>query len=40
VRPVGIIHRRQQPLNPTVTRFVQLLQEASAAPPQTAGRRV
>jgi DNA-binding transcriptional LysR family regulator len=29
VRPVGIIHRRQKPLTPTVTRFVQLLREAA-----------
>ncbi|HEY3064465.1 MAG TPA: LysR family transcriptional regulator [Methylomirabilota bacterium] len=29
VRPVGIIHRRQKPLTPTVDRFIQLLREAS-----------
>lgn len=29
VRPVGIIHRRQRPLTPTVTRFIELLKEAS-----------
>jgi DNA-binding transcriptional LysR family regulator len=29
VRPVGIIHRRQKPLTPTATRFVELLREAS-----------
>ena len=28
VRPVGIIHRRQKPLTPTVQRFIQLLQSA------------
>lgn len=40
VRPVGIIHRRQSQLSPTVDRFIQLLKEAvqepavaSAAPP-------
>ena len=32
VRPVGIIHRRQKPLTPTASRFVQhLLKEAGAA---------
>lgn len=29
VRPVGIIHRRQRPLTPTVSRFIELLKEAS-----------
>jgi DNA-binding transcriptional LysR family regulator len=29
VRPVGIIHRRQKPLTPTVSRFIQLLKDAS-----------
>jgi DNA-binding transcriptional LysR family regulator len=29
VRPVGLIHRRQKPLTPTVDRFIQLLREAS-----------
>jgi DNA-binding transcriptional LysR family regulator len=29
VRPVGIIHRRQKPLSPTASRFIQLLKEAS-----------
>ena len=29
VRPVGIIHRRQKPLTPTVDRFIQLLRDAS-----------
>jgi hypothetical protein len=28
VRPVGIIHRRQKPLTPTASRFVELLTEA------------
>jgi DNA-binding transcriptional LysR family regulator len=32
VRPVGIIHRRQKPLTPTVSRFIQLLKEASEEP--------
>lgn len=31
VRPVGIIHRRQKPLTPTVSRFVEMLKEASQA---------
>lgn len=29
VRPVGIIHRRQKPLTPTASRFIQLLRDAS-----------
>jgi DNA-binding transcriptional LysR family regulator len=29
VRPVGIIHRRQKPLTPAVSRFIQLLQESA-----------
>jgi DNA-binding transcriptional LysR family regulator len=29
VRPVGIIHRRQKPLSPTVERFVQFLKDAT-----------
>src|SRR5262245_3133926 len=32
VRPVGIIHRRQKPLTPTASRFVQLLTEAAREP--------
>jgi DNA-binding transcriptional LysR family regulator len=32
VRPVGIIHRRQKPLTPTASRFIQLLKEASEEP--------
>jgi DNA-binding transcriptional LysR family regulator len=32
VRPVGIIHRRQKPLSPTVVRFIELLKEASKEP--------
>src|SRR3990172_560770 len=32
LRPVGVIHRRQKPLTPTVSRFVQLLKDASAEP--------
>src|SRR5439155_902118 len=33
VRPVGIIHRRQKPLTPAVTRFVELLQASNGDPP-------
>jgi len=29
VRPVGIIHRKQRPLTPTATRFIEMLQRAS-----------
>ena len=29
-RPVGIIHRRQKPLTPTATRFIEMLKDASA----------
>ena len=29
VRPVGIIHRRQKPLSPTVARFIEFLKDAS-----------
>ena len=32
-RPVGIIHRRQKPLTPTASRFVEMLKDASPAPP-------
>ncbi len=32
VRPVGIIHRRQKPLTPTASRFIELLREAAAEP--------
>ena len=39
VRPVGIIHRRQKPLTPTASRFVEMLKEASpAAAPLAADR--
>jgi len=31
VRPVGIIHRRQKPLTPTASRFVEMLKEAGHA---------
>jgi DNA-binding transcriptional LysR family regulator len=31
-RPVGIIYRRQRPLTPTASRFVEMLKDASAAP--------
>jgi DNA-binding transcriptional LysR family regulator len=30
VRPVGLIHRRQKPLTPTVSRFIDLLREPAA----------
>jgi DNA-binding transcriptional LysR family regulator len=36
-RPVGIIYRRQRPLTPTASRFVEMLKEASA-PPAVASR--
>src|SRR5438477_8957507 len=39
VRPVGIIHRRQKPLTPTVSRFIQLLKDASEEPAGTATAR-
>ena len=32
VRPVGIIHRRHKPLTPTASRFIEMLQAASATP--------
>jgi len=32
VRPVGLIHRRQKPLTPTVSRFIQLLRDTSEEP--------
>jgi DNA-binding transcriptional LysR family regulator len=32
VRPVGIIHRRNKPLTPTVSRFIDLLKEAGDEP--------
>ncbi|MDP3769161.1 MAG: LysR family transcriptional regulator [Dehalococcoidia bacterium] len=32
VRPVGIIHRRQKPLTPTVVRFIQMLKDTSDEP--------
>jgi DNA-binding transcriptional LysR family regulator len=31
VRPVGLIHRRQKPLAPAVSRFIELLQDAATA---------
>ena len=31
IRPVGIIHRRQKPLTPAVSRFIQLLQEPGSS---------
>ena len=37
VRPVGIIHRRQKQPTPTVSRFIELLQQADGG--QAAGRR-
>src|SRR5438046_5236065 len=36
VRTVGIIYRRQKPLTPTASRFVELLKGASAVPAQVA----
>jgi DNA-binding transcriptional LysR family regulator len=33
VRPVGIIHRRQKPLTPAVSRFIELLQESGGSSP-------
>ena len=33
VRPVGIIHRRQKPLTPSVNRFVELLQASNGDTP-------
>jgi DNA-binding transcriptional LysR family regulator len=32
VRPVGIIHRRQKPLTPAVSRFIEILQDSGSAP--------
>jgi DNA-binding transcriptional LysR family regulator len=46
VRPVGLIHRRQKPLTPTVSRFIQLLKDANEEPAhvtrarESAGRAV
>ncbi len=37
-RPVGIIHRRQKLLTPTITRFIELLREAAAADETAAAR--
>jgi DNA-binding transcriptional LysR family regulator len=39
VRPVGIIHRRQKQLSPTVSRFIQLLQQPDAGSEAAAPRR-
>jgi DNA-binding transcriptional LysR family regulator len=36
VRPVGIVHRRQKPLSPTVTRFIEFLKEAVEEPMEKA----
>src|SRR5437764_12304381 len=36
VRPVGLIHRRQKPLTPTVSRFIQLLKDANEEPARVA----
>ena len=38
VRPVGLIHRRQKPLTPTVTRFIQLLKDVNEEPARVAAR--
>ncbi len=40
VRPVAIIHRRQKPLTPTASRFIQLLRDASEEPAEAAAARV
>ena len=37
-RPVGIIHRRQKPLTPTASRFIEMLKESSAATATAAER--
>ncbi len=37
VRPVGIIHRRQKPLTPAVSRFIQLLQASNGGQGGSAG---
>ena len=37
-RPVGIIHRRQKPLTPTASRFIEMLKESSATPAAETGR--
>jgi DNA-binding transcriptional LysR family regulator len=38
VRPVGLIHRRQKLLTPTVSRFIQLLKDANEEPARVAVR--
>jgi len=38
VRPVGIIHRRQTPLTPTVSRFIELLRETTEEPARAGSR--
>jgi len=38
MRPVGLIHRRQKPLTPTVSRFIQLLKDANEEPARVAAR--
>jgi len=38
VRPVGLIHRRQKPLTPTVSRFIQLLKDDNVQPARVAAR--
>lgn len=37
-RPVGIIHRRQKPLTPTASRFIETLQHASEVPARLTSR--
>ena len=37
-RPVGIIHRRQKPLTPTASRFIETLQQASEVPAKVSAR--
>jgi DNA-binding transcriptional LysR family regulator len=38
VRPVGLIHRREKPLTPTVSRFIELLRDANEEPARVAAR--
>jgi len=36
--PAGVIHRRQKPLTPTVSRFIELLREANEEPARAGSR--
>jgi DNA-binding transcriptional LysR family regulator len=38
-RPVGIIHRRQKPLTPTASRFVEMLKNSSGSAAPTGETR-